>query len=58
MSDPICPLCDRPIPPDIKQSLYYLILRLKGGKNGPTLLLHRIWGFKYQTHQAAAGCDR
>ncbi|WP_108884363.1 HNH endonuclease [Pseudoprimorskyibacter insulae] len=40
--DPICPLCGRPIPPDAKQSLHHLIPRLKGGKNGPTVLLHQI----------------
>ncbi|MGZ2255859.1 HNH endonuclease [Roseobacter sp. A03A-229] len=42
MSDPICPLCDRPIPRDVKQSLHHLIPKLKGGKGGPTVLLHHI----------------
>ncbi len=42
MSDPICPLCDRPIPPGCKQSLHHLIPKLKGGKGGPTVLLHHI----------------
>ena len=39
---PICPLCLRPIPPEARQSLHHLIPRLKGGKNGPTVLLHQI----------------
>ncbi|SMX30010.1 HNH endonuclease [Pelagimonas phthalicica] len=41
-SDPICPLCGRPIPSGAKQSLHHLIPRLKGGKNGPVVLLHQI----------------
>lgn len=40
--DPICPLCLRPIPADVAQSLHHLIPRLKGGKGGPTVLLHHI----------------
>ncbi len=39
---PICPLCDRPIPRDVPQSLHHLIPKLKGGKGGPTVLLHHI----------------
>ena len=42
MSDPICPLCLRPIPPEAKQSVHHLIPKLKGGAKGPTVLLHQI----------------
>lgn len=38
--DPICPLCGRPIPPGVPQSHHHLIPKLKGGKGGPTVLLH------------------
>ncbi|MFY9210128.1 MAG: HNH endonuclease [Aestuariivita sp.] len=41
-TDPNCPLCGRPIPPGVPQSLHHLIPKLKGGKNGPTVLLHHI----------------
>ena len=42
MSDPVCPLCHRPIPPDVSQSLHHLIPKLKGGKGGPVILMHHI----------------
>jgi hypothetical protein len=42
MSHPICPLCDRPIPPDAKQSQHHLTPKLRGGIHGPTVLLHQI----------------
>ena len=40
--DPTCPLCLRPIPPGVPQSLHHLIPKLKGGKGGPTVLVHHI----------------
>ena len=40
--DPVCPLCGRPIPPGARQSLHHLVPKLKGGKGGPTVLLHQI----------------
>lgn len=39
---PICPLCGRKIPPRAKQSLHHLVPKLKGGRAGPTVLLHQI----------------
>lgn len=42
MPDPTCPLCLRPIPPGAPQSLHHLIPRAKGGKGGPTVLLHHL----------------
>jgi hypothetical protein len=42
MDDPVCPLCLRPIPPDVPQSLHHLIPKLRGGKGGATVLMHHI----------------
>jgi len=42
MEHPVCPLCDRPIPTEVRQSLHHLVPRLKGGKGGPVVLLHQI----------------
>jgi hypothetical protein len=41
-ADPICPLCERPIPAGARASLHHLVPRLKGGRNGPTVRLHHI----------------
>lgn len=40
--DPICPLCQRPIPPEARQSQHHLTPKLRGGGSGPTVLLHQI----------------
>ena len=42
MTSPLCPLCLRPIPPDVPQSLHHLVPKLKGGKGGQVVLLHHI----------------
>ncbi|KKB78973.1 restriction endonuclease [Devosia soli] len=39
---PVCPLCDRPIPPDAKSSRHHLTPRLKGGTHKGTVRLHQI----------------
>ena len=38
----ICPLCERPIPPDAKSSRHHLTPRLKGGTHKGTVRLHQI----------------
>lgn len=42
MTLPVCPLCLRPIPADVPQSLHHLVPKLKGGKGGEVVLLHHI----------------
>jgi hypothetical protein len=37
----ICPICDRDLPSS-ERSSHHLIPKLKGGKNGPTIDIHRI----------------
>lgn len=39
---PTCPLCDRPIPSTVPQSVHHLIPKLKGGRAGPKVLLHHL----------------
>lgn len=39
---PTCPICGRPIPPDAARSVHHLVPKLRGGKSGPTVLLHAI----------------
>ena len=39
---PVCLLCNRPVPADAKSSVHHLIPKLKGGKGGPTAILHQI----------------
>lgn len=40
--DPVCPLCDRPIPKGARQSLHHLVPKLRGGRGGAVVLLHQI----------------
>ncbi|MDJ1015456.1 MAG: HNH endonuclease [Paracoccaceae bacterium] len=40
--DPVCPLCGRPIPPNVRQSVHHLVPKLRGGKGGETALLHQV----------------
>ncbi|WP_189425510.1 HNH endonuclease [Devosia pacifica] len=40
--DPVCPLCDRPIPPGARSTRHHLTPRLKGGTHLGTVLLHQI----------------
>ena len=42
MGEPICPLCERPIPRGAKSSRHHLVPKLKGGAKGETVLLHQI----------------
>lgn len=39
---PLCPLCERPIPPGARSSLHHLTPKLKGGARGETVRLHQI----------------
>lgn len=39
---PVCPLCERPIPPHARSSRHHLTPKLKGGARLPTVLLHQI----------------
>jgi 5-methylcytosine-specific restriction protein A len=40
--DPVCPLCERPIPPGARSSLHHLTPKLKGGTHRGTVRLHQI----------------
>lgn len=40
--NPTCALCERPILPGTPQSLHHLVPKLRGGKGGPTVLVHQI----------------
>lgn len=37
----LCPLCQRKIPPHL-ESRHHLTPKLRGGKNGPIAILHKI----------------
>jgi 5-methylcytosine-specific restriction enzyme A len=40
--DPVCPLCERPIPRRARSSLHHLTPKLKGGTHRGTVRLHQI----------------
>jgi hypothetical protein len=42
VTDPVCPLCGRPIPARAPQSEHHLVPRLKGGGRGQVVRLHQI----------------
>lgn len=37
-----CQLCDRDLVPGFSINEHHLIPKLKGGKNGPTVMLHKV----------------
>ena len=39
---PMCPLCDRPIPPGARSSRHHLVPKLKGGAKRGTVHLHQV----------------
>jgi 5-methylcytosine-specific restriction protein A len=39
---PVCPLCERSIPPGARSSLHHLTPKLKGGTHQGTVRLHQI----------------
>ncbi|RMF40544.1 MAG: HNH endonuclease [Alphaproteobacteria bacterium] len=39
---PLCALCQRPIPPGVPADRHHLIPKLKGGRRGPVVTLHRM----------------
>lgn len=41
-TSPTCAICGRPIPEDVPQSRHHLVPKVKGGRSGPTVLLHHI----------------
>jgi hypothetical protein len=43
---PLCALCERPVPPDARQSWHHLVPKLRGGKGGPVVLVHQICGLR------------
>ena len=55
--DPTCPLCLRPIPPDVPQSLHHLVPRLKGGKGGPVVRERQACGSPSQEDKFRLGSE-
>ncbi|MEO0498549.1 MAG: HNH endonuclease [Pseudomonadota bacterium] len=51
---PNCALCGRSILPTDRQSLHHLIPKLKGGRGGPTVLLHQMCHNEIHAHYTEA----
>ena len=57
-ADPVCPLCERPIPRGAKASRHHLVPKLKGGAKGETVLLHQICHSTLHAHFSEAELAR
>lgn len=54
-ADPICALCERPIPPDAPRAEHQFAPRQKGGRGGPKAPMHQIC--RNEVHAALSEAD-